>query len=162
HIVGFFDAAGGTFRLCGRGNYLLLSDESPWMPLFFDVNCRGNMFYRKPLTVILTALCIGFSAAGISAQFTNRVRITEAATNSSSGRRTTPRPPVAHIRRVAPTVVRETKVVPVTVLTVTTEPGAMVSFAKPGSIAKRDIPADQNGFAIFNDIAPGIYTVTAT
>ena len=118
------------------------------------------MCYRDILILIPTALSIAFSADTISAQFTNRVRITDAATNSSAGRRTTPA--ASRVRRVAPTVVRETKVVPVTVLTVTTEPGAIVSFAKVGSLPKRDIPADQDGFAIYNDIAPGIYTVVAT
>jgi hypothetical protein len=59
--------------------------------------------------------------------------------------------------------VRETKVVPVSVLTVTTEPGAMVSLMKngPGPV-KSDMLADPKGFAIFNDIKPGTYSVTAT
>jgi len=59
-------------------------------------------------------------------------------------------------------VVRETKVVAVGVLTVTTEPGAVVTFVKEGTASvKRDISADSTGFAIYNDIKPGVYTVTA-
>jgi len=120
------------------------------------------MSHRSFSILIFGALSIVLSAsAENSAQFTNRVIITEAATNGSPTVRT--RPAATRVRRVAPTVVRETKVVAVTVLTVTTEPGAAVSFVKKGPAStKRDIVADQAGFAIFNDIKPGDYTVTAT
>jgi hypothetical protein len=122
------------------------------------------MYYRHILTPLFTLLLLVPSATiEISGQFTNRVRITEAATNGYSGRRTTPRSVPVRVSRVVPVIVRETKVVPVGVLTVTTEPGAMVSFIKKGSpSAKRDIAADPKGFAIFNDIKPGVYTVSAT
>ena len=121
---------------------------------------RNRYLVISSLTFLLF---VGSAAVEISAQFTNRVRITEAATNSSPGRRTTPRSAPVRVRRIAPVVVRETKVVPVSVLTVTSEPGASVSFVKKGPPAvKRDIISDPKGFAIFNDIKPGVYTVTAT
>jgi hypothetical protein len=130
---------------------------------FFRDKLRGDMYYRHILIrFFIFLLLVASGTFEISAQFTNRVRITDAATNSSSGRRTAPRYVPVRVSRVAPVVVRETKVVAVSVLTVTTEPAATVSFVKKGTPSvKRDIVADTKGFAIFNDIKPGIYTVTA-
>src|SRR3954463_3732086 len=96
-----FDPFGGSFRFSRTG-------EPVRVPLdvsIFRVKLPHDMSYQRILSRLLTLFLLVISSAiAASAQFTNRVRITEAS-KGYSGRKTVPRSTAVIIRRVAPTVV---------------------------------------------------------
>jgi hypothetical protein len=98
------------------------------------------------------------------AQFGVRVDIKTAARSSSGSGSPTPRRPVV-IQKVNNVVVRKTETVRVSNLSVVTEPGARVvleSLVKTAKPPKREVSADKNGSAIFDDLKPGDYRVSSS
>ena len=124
------------------------------------------MNYRNLIlaSLVSSVFCL-FSASFASAQI-ERISLREAARNPrpvSSGGSRVKRP--AAVRRVDRVVVTRTEVVRVSDLTVTTEPGAKVvleSLVKTPRPFKRELVADRQGNAIFDDLKPGDYKVTAS
>lgn len=124
---------------------------------------------RKSLLAALAVSLIGLCAAGVSpaaAQFGPRIPIVEAAKHSvSSGlpRITRTRRPIV-IQKVNNRVVVKTEVVRTSNLSVTTEPGAVVALVSlgPGAKTPKSIVASRDRSAIFENLRPGNYKISAT
>ena len=115
-------------------------------------------FLAVPLA--LTLMC-GYSAA----QFGVRVDIKAAANNvSSGGGSVAPRKTIV-IQKVNKVVVTKREVIRVSNLSIVTEPGAKVeleSIAGTPQAFRREIVADASGSAIFDELKPGEYRVSAS
>ena len=116
------------------------------------------------LVTISFAFCFPF-ALGVDAQI-ERISLREAArprpVSSSSGTRAK-RPAAA--RKVDRVVVTRTEIVRVSNLTVTTVPGAKVVLESLGQTSRpfrRELVADPQGNAIFDELRPGDYKVVAS
>ena len=110
------------------------------------------------------ALCIFLVAASVSAQFGVRVDIKQAARSSSGSGSSSPRRAVV-IQKVNNVVIRKTETVRVSNLSVVTEPGAKValeSLVKAPKPTVREVMANKDGSAIFDDVKPGDYRVAAS
>ena len=109
--------------------------------------------------MLICAACVSASA-----QFGVRVDIKTAARSSSGSGGASSRRPVV-IQKVNNVVIRKTEMVRVSNLSVVTEPGAKVELEplpKAAKTTKREVTADRNGSAIFDDLKPGDYRVSAS
>ncbi len=121
------------------------------------------MTYRGIIAAASLFLAVVFTPCISDAQIT-RIPIVDAAKNSRPATTTRRRRPVG-VRRVERVVVTKTEKVRVSNLTVTTEPGAAITLSSAAKVAKpykREITADRDGNAIFDELPPGNYKVTAS
>lgn len=115
-------------------------------------------------SVVSSVLCTLLLSLSVSAQFGVRVDIKTAARSSSGGGAGLARRPIV-IQKVNNVVIRKTEVVRVSNLSVVTEPGAKVllePLTKAARAARRELDADKTGSAIFDDVKPGDYKVSAS
>jgi hypothetical protein len=119
---------------------------------------QWSLLLSVPLSIVL--LC-----GATAAQFGVRLDIKAAANNASSGGGyVAPRKAIV-IQKVNKVVVTKREVVRVSNLSIVTEPGAKVlleSTDKSSRPFRREIVADASGSAIFDELKPGDYKVSAS